>query len=363
MKSLIKTLVLLIMLNTISVIIPQRATAQISVSFQVFYDDLSPYGLWVNYPNYGYVWVPNYGPEFMPYSSNGHWVFTDYGWTWVSDYPWGWAPFHYGRWDYDDYYGWIWMPDNIWGPAWVCWRTSPNYYGWAPLGPNISLTIALGGGYNPSHDHWIFVNEQYMGRNDIYNYYGPRKNNTTYINNSTVINNTYVDNRSNTTYIAGPKREDVEKARGSKIKPISIKESTEHGQSLKNDELSIYKPAISKTTNVNPKPTKIADKKEVKPVSERKSQQEPKDIKLKKQEQQPKIVQPKEEIKKPQQQQVPQEQRKQEQPKIVQPKMIERKSQPPRQEQRKQEQPQKIIQPKIKENKNQAPPSRKEKVK
>jgi hypothetical protein len=73
------------------------------VSFQMFYDQLSPYGQWVNDPNYGYVWIPDVGPNFQPYATNGYWTMTDYGNTWVSDYEWGWAPFHYGRWLYDNY--------------------------------------------------------------------------------------------------------------------------------------------------------------------------------------------------------------------------------------------------------------------
>jgi hypothetical protein len=69
---------------------PQKVSAQGgSVNFQVFYDNLSPYGTWVNNPEYGYVWIPNVAPGFSPYSTNGYWVFTDEGWTWVSNYPWG----------------------------------------------------------------------------------------------------------------------------------------------------------------------------------------------------------------------------------------------------------------------------------
>ena len=65
------------------------------VSYQTFYDELSPHGRWIDYPQYGYVWVPNAGPSFRPYSTNGHWVWTDgYQWMWVSNYSWGWAPFH-----------------------------------------------------------------------------------------------------------------------------------------------------------------------------------------------------------------------------------------------------------------------------
>ena len=74
---------------------PQQQQSEIT--YQQFYNDLSPYGNWVNYGNYGYAWVPSMA-NFRPYYTNGHWVYTNYGWTWVSNYSWGWAPFHYGRW-------------------------------------------------------------------------------------------------------------------------------------------------------------------------------------------------------------------------------------------------------------------------
>jgi hypothetical protein len=85
-----------------------KTSAQVSVnvSFQTFYDELDPYGQWIDYPEYGYVWQPDRGrySGFHPYSTGGHWAWSeDYGWLWVSDYDWGWAPFHYGRW----VYGWL----------------------------------------------------------------------------------------------------------------------------------------------------------------------------------------------------------------------------------------------------------------
>jgi hypothetical protein len=249
---------------------PKQLSAQ-AMSFQVFNDNLSPYGYWVNYPNYGYAWIPNVGPDFIPYSSAGYWAFTSYGWTWVSNYSWGWAPFHYGRWWFDNFYGWLWVPDNVWGPAWVLWRSSPGFYGWAPLGPNISMNYAMGGGYAPPLDYWCFLPSQYMGRNDINYYYGPRKNTQQFINTSTVINNTYTDNTTQTTYIAGPRETDVEKAAGHPVKPIAIKEHPTPAQLVENNELKIYRPAISKEASENVKPAKIADKNDIPPVTERKT--------------------------------------------------------------------------------------------
>ncbi|HET6724229.1 MAG TPA: hypothetical protein VFH07_15825, partial [Chitinophagaceae bacterium] len=41
--------------------VQNKSSAQVSVnvSFQTFYDDLSPYGQWIDYPQYGYVWSPD----------------------------------------------------------------------------------------------------------------------------------------------------------------------------------------------------------------------------------------------------------------------------------------------------------------
>ena len=114
---------------------PAPAPVAPEVSYQSFYDQLSPYGNWINYPGYGYVWMPNTGPDFQPYATNGNWIYTNAGWTWASNYSWGWAPFHYGRWFYENGYGWMWVPGNEWAPAWVSWRGGGDYYGWAPLVP------------------------------------------------------------------------------------------------------------------------------------------------------------------------------------------------------------------------------------
>ncbi|SFM57801.1 hypothetical protein SAMN05428949_0042 [Chitinophaga sp. YR627] len=107
-----------------------------TVTYQTFYDELSPYGQWIDYPGYGYVWSPSVA-DFRPYYNNGGWINTNYGWSWNSGYSWGWGPFHYGRWFYEAGYGWLWLPGYEWSPAWVSWRNSTDYYGWAPLAPGM----------------------------------------------------------------------------------------------------------------------------------------------------------------------------------------------------------------------------------
>src|SRR5512138_490116 len=110
MKSWKKIMTIAILLCATLIATPHKSYSQTGfVSFQIFYDDLSPYGSWIYFPVYGYVWVPDVDPGFMPYATNGYWVLTDDGWTWVSDYPWGWATFHYGRWYTDPTYGPVWI--------------------------------------------------------------------------------------------------------------------------------------------------------------------------------------------------------------------------------------------------------------
>jgi hypothetical protein len=271
MRSL-KMVALLATLNIGAWIMPQEASAQQGgVSFGVFYNELSPYGQWVDYPNYGYVWIPSMGSDFAPYSSNGYWIWTEYGWTWVSGYSWGWAPFHYGRWDYDDSYGWFWVPDYEWGPSWVNWRRADGYYGWSPMRPGISLSVSFGSGYTVPNDRWRFVRDRDFSRTDINHYYINRTNNSTIIKNSSVINRTYTDQSRHTVYVSGPDKADVQKITGRTIQPVIIHDNEKPGQNLKNGQLQIYRPQIqmNDANGRRPTPSKVVDLKEVKRPSER----------------------------------------------------------------------------------------------
>jgi hypothetical protein len=122
--------------DTADVVVYQEPPEDVA-DVSVFYEPLAPYGTWIALPEYGQVWVPrDVSPEWRPYTI-GRWVYTDYGWTWVSDQEWGWAPFHYGRWTFVASYGWVWIPGTVWAPAWVVWRHSPGWVGWAPLPPQV----------------------------------------------------------------------------------------------------------------------------------------------------------------------------------------------------------------------------------
>jgi len=110
--------------------------------------DLDSYGDWINTPDYGYVWAPDVGSDWVPYY-DGRWAWEPYwGWTWVSYEPWGWAPYHYGRWFWwgSRWCWWpgvgYWGPRPVWGPAFVSFlgfgfRLGFGFgsIGWCPLGP------------------------------------------------------------------------------------------------------------------------------------------------------------------------------------------------------------------------------------
>jgi hypothetical protein len=160
------------------VLLPGRAAhADPRVAVHYFYEELEPYGFWVEVPIYGTVWYPRQrASDWQPYV-HGRWVWTtDYGWYWDSDEDWGWATYHYGRWVYTTSYGWVWVPDDEWGPAWVEWRAGGGYVGWAPMPPE----VAWRGGafvyadvdmssprYRPS---WVFVAEASFAKPDPWRY-------------------------------------------------------------------------------------------------------------------------------------------------------------------------------------------------
>ena len=247
MKRILKMCSIILLVVLFSTARNKVAAQETTVSYQTFYDDLSPYGQWIDYPNYGYVWHPS-ANDFRPYSTGGHWVWTDdYGWMWASDYDWGWAPFHYGRWLYDDLYGWVWVPGYEWSPAWVEWRTGGDYYGWAPLGPGIDINLNFSFGRNSvPYNYWCFVPRNYILSPRVYDYCVPQNRNTVIINNTTVINNYH---RANNVFVTGPERRDVERYTG-RINPFVVRQSSKPGRTqLESNTVRVFRPQVQKNEN------------------------------------------------------------------------------------------------------------------
>jgi hypothetical protein len=136
---------------------PQAAPPARAPDLESFQRELSPYGRWVNTPEYGLVWVPaGVDSEWQPYS-DGQWVDTSWGWSFVSPVPWGWAAFHYGRWGFGLGLGWYWVPGFVWSPAWVSWRYYPGYVCWSPFGPS-------GFAYGRHWHGWVVVPARHFTR-------------------------------------------------------------------------------------------------------------------------------------------------------------------------------------------------------
>lgn len=237
-------------------LIPAQVKAQYDdVSLETFYDELSPYGVWINDPQYGYVWRPDVDQdEFRPYYSNGHWEMTRYGNTWVSDYDWGWAPFHYGRWHHSSRKGWVWVPDTKWGPAWVSWRSGGGYYGWAPLGPGIHINIGVGS--RIPDFYWTFIPQRsiYYSR---YPRYDTRRNMGIY-QYTTIINNTYVYNRNR--YYTGPRAEEIRRVTRQPVRIYDVRNQRSDRYASDNNRPEVNRsPGRDGNIVSSPRPARSAD--------------------------------------------------------------------------------------------------------
>lgn len=202
MSNIMKPVFSLVAAVMVAFLATARTNAEDEISYQDFYDALTPYGDWVFVEDYDYCWQPRVDPDWRPYT-NGSWVYTDAGWTWSSDEEWGWATDHYGRWMLAKDYGWLWVPGFEWAPAWVSWRKGNDYVGWAPLPPEATWQPASG--FGPSVDvhfsigpqYYNFCPVRYLGAPHLRPYIVPRRENVTIVNNT--VNVTRITNINNVT--------------------------------------------------------------------------------------------------------------------------------------------------------------------
>lgn len=168
-----KTILLTLLLTIAGSTLAGSATARMGRMRErpLFHDELQPYGTWMRLRDHGWAWKPRImvnGSSWRPYCDNGQWVWTSHGWYWKSFYPWGSVAFHYGRWLLSSEFGWVWMPGSEWAPAWVSWRYSDRFCGWAPLPPDAHARTGVSIGYsrdglslgfslNLPHSHFVFV--------------------------------------------------------------------------------------------------------------------------------------------------------------------------------------------------------------
>jgi Family of unknown function (DUF6600) len=194
-----------------------RATREraVTTGYSTFYNKLEPYGDWIETGDYGYVFHPHQADSsrtWRPYTE-GRWVYTDAGWTWISEEPFGWATYHYGRWTRLRGIGWVWVPESQWAPAWVSWRKSNDYVGWAPLPPEARFDQRTGihnwsdNYYDIGPDQYCFVANREFGASRVEKTLLPPERNVVIINQTTNVTNiTY----NNTTIVnEGPSYDEM----------------------------------------------------------------------------------------------------------------------------------------------------------
>lgn len=223
-----------------------------TVSFQSFYDVLSPMGEWIQITKedidedlsdgegegrsltsyfddeeFLFIWKPKVESGWKPYS-NGKWEYTDHGWLWVSNDKWGNSTYNYGRWWNSPKYGWVWLPGYTWAPAWVSWKVTNDdkYVGWVALSPKAKWKSENGitsSNYNYKNKDadWVFVeNNTFAGDITAYNI-TKQNDNSGFVKNSTTI--TDIKTEDDKIVTNGPDVNRMEEKTGKKFERKKIK--------------------------------------------------------------------------------------------------------------------------------------------
>jgi hypothetical protein len=216
-----------------------------------YYDDLAPYGTWVNVDPYGWSWCPLDTPfGWRPYTV-GYWAYTDWGWMWMSEDPWGWTPYRYGRWTYDAFYGWIWIPGDTWAPAWVAWRYGGGWVGWAPLPPGAEWSAGVGLSWGPTdldrhidRFGWSFVPERAFPTMRERLRVEPAGRNVTLLR--VTKNVTSYEDVNSVPVSGGLRKQEIERAIGRSIPEYHVVESTsptrERTTVIRGQDIEVYRP-------------------------------------------------------------------------------------------------------------------------
>ncbi|HYF33928.1 MAG TPA: DUF6600 domain-containing protein, partial [Prosthecobacter sp.] len=198
-----------------------------SADYSPFYEELTPYGNWLDVEGYGYAWRPNLASNanWRPYV-DGHWVWSDHGWAWNTPEPFGWATYHYGRWVRIARHGWVWIPGREWAPAWVSWRFGDSCVGWAPLPPprrHHALTIGYDADvyFDLSPASYVFIEPSHFARPSYVNITLSFTNvtrlfhTTVNVTNIVQVNNIFV-------HRGGPDRDWVERRCGTRVPRAAV---------------------------------------------------------------------------------------------------------------------------------------------
>jgi hypothetical protein len=253
----------------------------------VFYNDLASYGTWTQQPDYGVCWQPTVetiDTDWRPYVDAGQWLSSDSGWYWQSDYTWGWAAFHYGRWAKVPRLGWVWVPGKIWAPAWVAWRSTPSYIGWAPLPPGVSLNVLAQLTYlgKPAGSHSTFGLSSsaytFVNTGDLTSRHLPRRVLPANQVNSLVQITVVIDNYAivnHRIFNGGASREAVAAAAHKAVPEVTLRAVSSPeaaGLGMDRKTLAVYRPAVSGASPAGPR---VINNSRVQAAAERLPSQKP----------------------------------------------------------------------------------------
>jgi hypothetical protein len=165
----------------------------------------------------------------------------------LSSQPWGWAAYHYGRWYFDPRYGWVWVPGTEWAPAWVSFYQGGGYVGWAPLPPNVSLSVAIGGRLQLDPRSYCFVDERHFADRNVRQWVMPSSRNRTLVR--TTVNVTRFS-RSGDRWVnrsVAPERiERVTNRRIERRRIVDVVESRSAARpQVQTDRVALFRPQIS----------------------------------------------------------------------------------------------------------------------
>lgn len=223
------------------------AEAAATVSIDIFFKPLASHGVWVKHSKYRYVFCPTVDAKWRPYS-HGHWIYLkNYGWYFASDEPFAWAVYHYGRWFHDHRMGWCWVPGNAWAGAWVAWRRSNDYVGWAPLPPakeGFSVNVDFDN-TEPPRDEWVFVQPKRFlePRLSVAIVFGDQQpdifQKTEYVGPVVVQNNIVVNNIIDVNFIQQQTGQQVKV-----VEPQPVSDPAQAGADVKGGAVAVFAPQI-----------------------------------------------------------------------------------------------------------------------
>src|SRR5882724_2223986 len=235
-----------------------RSETRSTATYGMFYEKLDPYGEWRETKDYGYVFQPREAEssrDWRPYTE-GHWVYSDAGWTWITDESFGWATYHYGRWVRLRRVGWVWVPGEEWAPAWVSWRSSKDYVGWAPLPPEARFDRKSGiqnwadSYYDIGPDQYSFVPSNEFGAEHVRRAVVPAERNINIVIETTNVTRITF---SNTTVVnEGPSYDEL-RSRGQRpIERYRLRRERnfEGPPRVQGNELQISVPVLSEVRNI-----------------------------------------------------------------------------------------------------------------